>query len=314
MRLTESISVLNATKLLECRCVGETDLMITGINELHKVTKGDLTFVDHPKYYDRVIGSAADVIIINKEMTPPAGKAFLISDDPFRDYNRMVAHVKLPEQFGALISKTAMIGKSSKLAPGVVVGERVHIGEGCVIHPNVVLYSDTFIDNDVTIHANTVIGSEAFYYKTRAQNQQQYDKLLSCGRVVVNNGVEIGSNCSIDKGVSGDTIIGEGTKIDNLVHIGHGTTIGKNCLIAAQVGIAGKVNIGDRVILWGQVGVSKDLDIGSDTVIMAQSGVAKSLEGNASYFGSPVMEARQKMKELALMKRMINNSKFRREL
>ena len=131
-----------------------------------------------------------------------------------------------------------------------------------------------------------------------------YDKMLSCGRVIIHDHVEIGACCTIDKGVSSDTIIGSGTKLDNHIHVGHDTVIGKNCLFAAQVGIAGVVTIEDDVILWGQVGVQKDLTIGKGAVVLGQSGVGKTLEGGKTYFGSPTQEARQKMKEIAMVKQL----------
>jgi UDP-3-O-[3-hydroxymyristoyl] glucosamine N-acyltransferase len=163
------------------------------------------------------------------------------------------------------------------------------------------LYDHTEIGDNVIIHANTVIGSDAFYFKRRPEG---YDKMVSCGRVIIHDDVEIGASCTVDKGVSGDTIIGKGTKIDNQVHIGHDSVIGKNCLFAAQVGIAGVVTIEDDVILWGQVGVQKDLTIGKGAVVLGQSGIPKSLEGGKTYFGSPVQEAREKMRELAFVKQL----------
>jgi UDP-3-O-[3-hydroxymyristoyl] glucosamine N-acyltransferase len=131
-----------------------------------------------------------------------------------------------------------------------------------------------------------------------------YKKMPSCGRVVIEDAVEIGAGCTIDRGVSHDTIIGKGTKMDNMIHIGHDTVIGKNCLIAAQVGIAGVVTIEDGVTLWGQVGVSKTLTIGANAVIYAQSGVGKDTEGGKVYFGSPIEDAKEKMKELVWIKRI----------
>jgi UDP-3-O-[3-hydroxymyristoyl] glucosamine N-acyltransferase len=156
----------------------------------------------------------------------------------------------------------------------------------------------------VIIQANTVIGADAFYFKRRKERAVQYDKLESCGRVIIEDDVEIGAGCTIDKGVSGDTIVGQGTKLDNHVHIGHGAVIGKNCLFAAQVGIGGKAIIEDEVILWGQVGVSKDLVIGKGAVVYAQSGVADTIPGGKIYFGSPVQDAKEKMRELNWVKRI----------
>ena len=145
---------------------------------------------------------------------------------------------------------------------------------------------------------------DAFYYNKKTNRDIHYKKMSSCGRVILEDFVELGANCTIDRGVSGDTVIGAGTKIDNLVHIGHDTEIGKNCLFAGQVGIAGATKIEDNVILWGQVGVSKTLTIGKNAVVYAQSGVKDSIEGNKVYFGSPVEDAREKMKEFVWIKRI----------
>ena len=154
------------------------------------------------------------------------------------------------------------------------------------------------------MQSGTVIGSDAFYYNKKTTREIHYKKMLSCGRVIIEDYVEIGANCTIDRGVSGDTLIGAGTKIDNLVHIGHDTVVGKNCLFAAQVGIAGASIIEDEVILWGQVGVSKTLKIGKGAEVYAQSGVPASLEAGKRYFGSPAEDAMIKKKELIWIKRI----------
>jgi UDP-3-O-[3-hydroxymyristoyl] glucosamine N-acyltransferase len=295
----EKASVLAA--LIQARIAGDSELLLTGFNEIHRVEKGDVSFVDHPKYYDKVLKSEATGIIINKEVDCPPGKVLFISEDPFRDYNKLTSHYFKREPMNQPIHPTAIIGKGTSIQTGVVIGAHVVIGEDCIIYPGVVIYDHCIIGNRVVIHANTVIGSDAFYFKRRPAG---YDKLISCGRVVIEDDVEIGSQCTIDRGVSADTVIGRGTKMDNQVHVGHDTRIGKNCLFAAQVGIAGVVTIEDDVILWGQVGVQKDLTIGKGAVVLGQSGIPKSLEGNKTYFGSPVSEARQKMKELALIKNL----------
>ena len=209
-----------------------------------------------------------------------------------------------PSRPAQAVSDTALIGEGIHLQPGVFVGNHVRIGSNCLIHPNVTIYDHCVIGDNVIIHAGTVIGADAFYFKRRKERAVQYDKLESCGRVIIEDDVEVGAGCTIDKGVSGDTIIGQGTKLDNHIHIGHGAVIGKNCLFAAQVGIGGKAIIEDEVVLWGQVGVSKDLTIGKGAVVYAQSGVASSIEGGKIYFGSPVEEAREKMKELNWVKRI----------
>jgi UDP-3-O-[3-hydroxymyristoyl] glucosamine N-acyltransferase len=304
MKLSNPIAIQQIASLIDAKIIGNSANFLGGINEIHKVVSGDLTFVDHPKYYDKALYSAATIIIINKEVDCPEGKTLLISDDPFRDYVFLVKQFRPFEPAYKNMSESAVIGENTHIQPGAFVGNHVKIGSNCLIHANVSIYDYCEIGDNVIIQSGTVIGGDAFYYKKRTSPHTFYDKLESCGRVLIEDFVEIGSGCTIDKGVSGDTIIGWGTKIDNQVHIGHGTVVGKNCLFAAQVGIAGKTKIEDNVILWGQVGVNKDLVIGENAIVYAQSGVAKSIEGNKTYFGSPVLEAREKMKELALIKQL----------
>ncbi|MCG3165229.1 MAG: UDP-3-O-acylglucosamine N-acyltransferase [Bacteroidia bacterium] len=301
MKLTPSKVLKEIATLIGAEFEGSPDFPITGINEIHKVEPGDLTFVDHPKYYDKALSSAATTIIINKRVVCPNGKALIFSENPFHDYNKLTLHFRPFEKATTQISETARVGEGTVIQPNVFVGNHVTIGRNCIIHANVSIYDHCVIGDNVIIHSGTVIGSDAFYMK---KENGKYLKWNSCGRVVIHNNVEIGANCTIDRGVSGDTVIGEGTKMDNLIQIGHDTVIGKNCLFASQVGIAGVVTVEDDVILWGQVGVQKDLTIGKGAVVLGQSGLAKSIEGNKIWFGSPVREAREKMKELALIKQL----------
>lgn len=288
--------------LIGARLIGNENYELKGINEIHMVRDGDLTFVDHPKYYDKALNSDATVILINKDVESPEGKHLLISDDPFRDYNLLTNHYRPFVKATENISVSANIGEGTIIQPGAFIGHHVSIGKNCLVHSNVSIYDHCIVGDDCVIHANAVIGGDAFYFKKYPE--RGYIKMHSCGRVVIHDRVEIGAGCTIDKGVSGDTIIGEGTKLDNHVHIGHDTVVGKNCLFAAQVGIAGVTKIEDNVILWGQVGVNKDLVIGKGAVVYAQSGVPSSLEGGKVYFGSPVQEAKETMKQIALLKRV----------
>jgi UDP-3-O-[3-hydroxymyristoyl] glucosamine N-acyltransferase len=304
MRFEKPVPVQWLAEFTGARLAGNTTADATGINEIHKVVAGDISFVDFEKYYDKCLHSAASVIIINKEVPCPEGKTLLVTDEPFTAYVKIVKHFRPFEPASKMISDTAVIGEGTIIQPGAFVGNHVRIGSNCLIHPNVTIYDHCEIGDNVIIHAGCVIGADAFYFKRRKERELQYDKMESCGRVIIHEGVEIGACTTIDKGVSGDTIIGAGTKLDNHIHIGHGAVIGKNCLFAAQVGIGGKAIIEDEVILWGQVGVSKDLTIGKGAVLMAQSGVPASLEGGRSYFGSPAGDARPKMRELAWIKRI----------
>ncbi|MFY9244097.1 MAG: UDP-3-O-(3-hydroxymyristoyl)glucosamine N-acyltransferase [Polaribacter sp.] len=304
MKFKTPKTLLEIATLLNLDFVGNDDFEILGINEIHVVEKGDIVFVDHPKYYDKALNSSATTILINKEVKCPEGKSLLISDDPFREFNKITNHFNPFVSSKVSISETANIGEGTVLQPNVFIGNSVVIGKNCLIHPNVTIYDNTVIGNNVTIHANTVLGADAFYYKKRPEG---FDKLISGGRVVIEDNVDIGASCTIDKGVTGDTTVKAGTKIDNQVQVGHDTVIGKKCLIASQTGIAGCVIIEDEVTIWGQVGMTSGITIGAKAIILAQSGISKSLAGGMSYFGSPASEAREKLKELAGIKRILND-------
>ncbi len=304
MQFKDPISIQWVATFINAKLISKSGDWASGINEIHKVQNGDITFVDFEKYYQKSLNSEATFIIIDQEVDCPEGKSLLICDEPFDAYVKIVKHFRSFKPSSELISPSADIHPSAIIQPGVFIGNEVKIGEHCIIHANVSIYDHTEIGNHVIIHSGTVIGSEAFYYKRRKNEAIQYTKLESCGRVIIHDQVEIGASCTIDKGVSGDTIIGSGTKMDNQVHIGHGVVIGKNCLFAAQVGIAGKANIEDEVILWGQVGVNKDLTIGKGAVVYAQSGVPGDLEPGKSYFGSPAEDAKTKIRELNWIKRI----------
>ncbi len=292
--------------LIDATFVGESDFKISGINEIHVVEAGDIVFVDHPKYYEKALNSKATIILINKEVDCPEGKSLLISDNPFRDFNKITKHFSPFISSKVSIADTAIVGEGTIIQPNVFIGNNVSIGKNCLIHPNVTIYDNAIIGNQVIIHANTVLGADAFYYKNRPEG---FDQLLSVGRVVVKNNVHIGASCTIDKGVTGDTTIGKGTKIDNQVHVGHDTKIGKKCLIASQTGIAGCVIIEDEVTLWGQVGTNSGITIGKGAVILGQTGVTKSVPGGKTYFGTPISESRAKLKELAFLKRLLREEK-----
>ena len=304
MRFEKKIPLTEIASLIGAKIIGNDKAEASGINEIHKVEEGDLVFVDHPKYFQKCINSAASFIIINQETAFPPHKSLLLVDQPFEAYQTIVNHFRPFTPLTKAISDSATIGEGSIIMPGAIIGNHVQIGTGTIIYPNVVIMDHCIVGNNVTIQSGTVIGSDAFYYNKKTNRDIHYKKMLSGGRVVIEDAVEIGANCTIDRGVSGDTVIGAGTKMDNLVHIGHDTVVGKNCLFAAQAGIAGATTIEDEVILWGQVGVSKTLTIGKGAEIYAQSGVPASLEGGKKYFGSPAEDAMTKKKELVWMKRI----------
>ncbi|MDA0176641.1 UDP-3-O-(3-hydroxymyristoyl)glucosamine N-acyltransferase [Mesoflavibacter profundi] len=301
MKFPKSHTLQQIAQLIDCKFVGDPNFEILGMNEIHVVEPGDIVFVDHPKYYDKALNSAATIVLINKEVECPEGKALLISDDPFRDFNKLTNHFKPFVPSSLAISETAKIGTNTIIQPNCFIGNNVSIGDNCVIHSNVSIYDDTIIGNNVTIHAGSVLGASAFYYKNRPEG---FDQLKSGGRVVIKDHVDIGAMCSIDRGVTGDTTIGEGSKLDNQIQVGHDTVIGKKCLIASQTGIAGCCIIEDEVTLWGQVGTTSGITIGKKANVLGQTGVTKSIEGYKTYFGTPIEESRVKLKDLAYVKKI----------
>jgi len=301
MRLTPPIKLSELADLIKAKIVGAPDHLVTGINEIHSVESGDLVFVDHEKYYEKALVSAATTILIDKEVSCPVGKTLLISEDPFTDYNFLTRHFSPFTPSEKALSDSASIGEGTVVMPNVFLGNSVVIGKNCVIHPNVCIYDNCVIGDNVVIHSGAVIGGDAFYFQKR---EGKYVKMHTCGRVVIGSDVEVGACATLDKGVSGDTKIGDGTKIDNHVHIGHDTIVGKSCLFAAHVGISGAVVIEDNVTLWGQAGIPSGVVIGAGAVVLAQSGVTKSLEGNKVYFGSPAGDNREKLRELALIRKL----------
>jgi len=301
MKFPKPHTLKQIADLIACQFVGDANFQVLGINEIHVVEKGDVVFVDHPKYYDKALQSAATIVLINKEVDCPEGKALLISDDPFRDFNKITQHFKPFQASNVAIAASAKVGKNTIIQPNCYIGNNVTIGDNCIIHPNVTIYDDAVIGNNVTIHAGTILGASAFYYKKRPAG---FDPLLSGGRVVIKDNVDIGALCTIDKGVTGDTIIGEGSKLDNQIQVGHDTVIGKKCLIASQTGIAGCCIIEDEVTIWGQVGTTSGITIGEKAIVLGQTGVTKSIAGGKTYFGTPIEEARVKLKELAYIKKI----------
>jgi UDP-3-O-[3-hydroxymyristoyl] glucosamine N-acyltransferase len=304
MQFPSPVSAKWIADFINAKILGSADTHATGINEIHKVKEGDIVFVDHPKYYDACLNSAATFIIINAEKVVPVGKTLFITADPFESYLKIVNHFRPFNPSDKMISDSVKRGENTIIMPNVFLGNNVTIGSDCIIHPNVAIYDNSVIGDHVEIHSGTVIGSDAFYFNTKKNRDNWFKKMQSCGDVIIQDHVEIGANCTIDRGVSDSTIIGMGTIIDNLVHVGHDVVIGKNCILAAQVGIAGGTVLGDGVTLWGQVGVNKTINIGDNAVVMGQAGITSSIEGGKTYWGTPIQEFYSKRKELVLIKRL----------
>jgi len=303
MKLSTPLTVeALAKKIGATEIIGDKNLIATGINEIHKAEPGDIIFTDLAKYFKKSLASPATIIILNKKTDCPEGKALLIHDEPFKAYNSIIKEHRPIRPLSARIADSAHIHPSAIIEPNVIIGPNVRIGKHSYLQANVVVHEHTIIGDHVKIQSGTVIGTDAFYFKK--QTDGSYKKWRSGGRVVIHDHVDIAANCTINKGVSGDTIIGEGTKIDCLVHVGHGAVIGKNCLIAGQVGIGGKTILEDNVVLYGQVGLAQNIRIGERTTVGAKSGVSKNLESRKIYFGYPADEIRTKQRELAALRHL----------
>ena len=293
MKLNVPYRLDDIASIIGCHYIGNPAHQVTGINEIHIVESGDIVFVDHPKYYEKALNSAATTIIIDKETDCPEGKALIISENPFDDFNALTRH------FAPKLGPKTDSVDQDLIYPNVYIGHNVHIGKNVRIYPGASILDGTRIHDNVIIGANSVIGHDAFYYK---KTNGKYTAMHSCGNAIIEEGVEIGALCTIDRGVTGTTTIGKGTKLDNQVHVGHDTVIGQDCLIAAGVAIAGCVVIEDRVVIWGQVGIASSLKIGEGAIILAQSGVMKELEAGKTYFGTPCGEVKEKFRELVALR------------
>jgi len=295
MKFSKPIPIKMIAEKIGAEILGDSNLVVTGINEIHKAEKGDIIFVDVKKYFKASLDSAASIIILNEPTDCPKGKALLLCDKPFEAYNNLVKEYNPFRPLTANISESAQIHPSTIIEPNVVIGHDVKIGKNGYIQANTTIYSDTIIGDNVIIQSGTIIGTDAFYFKSHLD---RYEKWHSGGRVIIEDDVQIGAGCTINKGVSGDTIIGQGSKLDCQVHLGHGVVIGRHCLLAGQVGIGGKTVIGDRVVLYGQVGIMQNLTIGDEIVVHAKSGIMKNLESGKVYFGYPAKEAKTMYREL----------------
>ena len=304
-------------KHLQGEVLGNDSVVLNTFAPADRAQAGDLTFAENPDYFTRAEQSAASAIIVDGEF---ASKKILIKVPNARIGFAKALALFFPEPtFAAGVHPTAIIAPSAQvdatahIGPYCVVHEKVrigarsilqggnHIGIGCQIgedanlFPNVTLYPLSEIGNRVRIHAGTVIGSDGFGY---VQDNGIHRKVPQIGNVIIHDDVEIGSNVSIDRGALGPTIIGKGTKIDNLVQIGHNVSLGEYCLVISQVGIAGSTKIGNHVILAGQAGLAGHLKIGNRVTIAAQAGVMNNIDDGEKWLGSPAQPDRQTKRQL----------------
>ena len=309
--------------LLGGRLVG-SDVEVTHIKEPEKATENDVAFVFKPEKTD-VSGIKAGLLILPEGVSLNIPTPVIHVKDIERAFIKLLKKfypepAKLPDSISTLasigdvvmgnkvgvgeftvIKDGTKIGDNTRIFSHVYVGYNVLIGENCIIYPGVKIYDNVKIGNNCIIHSNCVIGSDGFGY---FEIDGKREKIPQVGKVIIGDHVEIGAGTTIDRSTLGETIIGNGVKIDNLVQIGHNVVIGAGSVIVAQTGIAGSVKIGKNVILAGQVGVADHLTIGDGAIVLAKSGVSKSVPPGKVFSGTPARERKKYLKEIALVSRL----------
>lgn len=320
-------------QLVDGTVIGDPDTEITGVSGVQSAGRGDITFVTSTKFMKFLQGSQASCVIV-KEPVDGLAVAQLRVRNPYYAFAKALEHfhpAHAPEpgiSDGAVVSGKAAIGRDvtvfpmayisdhasvgdrTVIYPGVFIGRHTTLGKDCVIHPNVTIREDVQIGDRVVVHAGSVLGSDGFGY---VFEKGVHYKIPQIGGVLIEDDVEIGSNVSIDRATTGNTVIGKGTKIDNLVQIAHNVSVGKNSLIIAQVGISGSSEIGDFATLAGQVGIADHSSLESGTVIGAQSGLTGNYK-KGIYSGSPAIPHRTWLKAQALFSRLPEMNKRIKEL
>ncbi|MDD4940568.1 MAG: UDP-3-O-(3-hydroxymyristoyl)glucosamine N-acyltransferase [Candidatus Omnitrophica bacterium] len=297
---------------------GDENALITGVAGIEDAREGDITFMANPKYQTFLSRTRASCVIVGRDAADAGGKTLLRVDNPSLAFTQVVSFIH-PQDIrhpagvhaSAVVAPGAVIGKNAGIGACAVIGEGARIGDNTVIYPNcsigrnavigsnTIVYSnvsireDVKVGNNVIVHAGTVIGSDGFGFVTV---NGVHHKIPQVGTVVIEDDVEIGANCTIDRARFDKTVIGQGTKLDNMVHIAHNVTIGRNCLIVAQVGVSGSTTIGNNVILAGQVGVVGHVTIGDNAIVMAKSGISKNVPENSVLYGVPAQPVNEAKK------------------
>lgn len=282
-----------------------TDCTISGMNTLKDAESGQLSFLSDSKYEKDLSDTKASAVILpdSKKHLLPHGTIALVSDEPYLMIAKLSAFFAKPIEGGdntpcigegtkvyptAHIENGALIGNGCIVMSGVYIGADVRIGNNVILYPNVCIYRDSVIGDNVIIHSGTVVGSDGFGYAHTKLGE--HVKFYQNGNVIIENDVEIGSNTTIDCAVFGSTLIKHGSKIDNLVQIGHNCVVGEHSIIVSQVGIAGSTTLGRNVVMGGQSATAGHLSIAPFTTLAARSGVTKSIPKGGTYSGFPLME------------------------
>ncbi len=309
----------------------DADIVVKRVAPLQTADADCVSFLDNPKYVDAFVKTKAGACVVHPDIASKAPKnlPLLLSDNPYYSYAIIASMfyeatphpAKTQIAKSAVVSETAKVGKQCSIGAGVVVSEGAEIGDRCVIYPNVVINQGVVLGNDCTIHSSVnishaIIGNEVILHHSvcigqdgfgfATDDQGNHTKVPQLGRVLIEDNVEVGASTCIDRGSGHDTIIGAGTKIDNLVQIGHNVVLGKKCIVVAQVGISGSTRVGDNVMFGGQAGITGHLKIGDYAKIAAQSGVMKDVPAHATVIGSPAMPSQQHHRQVIMMKKLVD--------
>jgi UDP-3-O-[3-hydroxymyristoyl] glucosamine N-acyltransferase len=320
---------------------GDPGVRILKVSKIEEAGEGDLTFLSNPRYEKHVATTRASAILVakgfNVELHAKPGLTFIRVPDPYVAFLQILkkltpqadpflpgihptavvdpsATVASGAALGAhvVVGRGARIGANSRIGPCCVIGDGAAIGDECQLFPNVTVYHDCQVGHRVIIHGGTVIGSDGFGFAPKPDGT--YEKIPQMGIVVVEDDVELGANCTIDRATMGQTVIKQGAKLDNLVHIAHNVIVGENTVIAAQTGVSGSTKIGKNVMLAGQVGIVGHIEIADRSIVMAQSGISKSTQAGKTYFGFPAKEHVRALKIEAVIRSLPELAKDVEEL
>ena len=318
---------------------GDGNAAVSGFGKIEEAQAGQLSFLANPKYEDYLYTTGASIIIVNQalELKQPVSACLIRVADAYSAFAGLLTQYQLLQGqqlvgrqqpvyvdetatvgenvfIGAFtyVGKMAQIGNNVKLHPQVYVGNNVRIGDGTTLYPGVKVYYDCVIGKQVTVHAGTVIGSDGFGFAPQADGS--FKKVPQIGNVIVQDGVEIGANSTIDRATIGSTVIKSGAKIDNLVQIAHNVEVGTNTVIAAQAGVSGSTKLGNNVMIGGQAGIVGHIELGDGARVNAQSGVSKSIEAGKAVTGSPAHDYTAALRSQAINRRLPELEKRIKEL
>lgn len=319
------LSLSQVSKFVDGKLEGEASIKISGVAKIEDAKPGELTFISNPKYAKFIESTEASAIIVSEDF-PNTEKPVIRTKNAYFSFLKLLRYfhpqlemlevgihptavihesVKIGKHTrigaGVVIDKNCVIGENTRILPNVTVGNEVEIGNDTLIYSNVVLREQVRVGANVIIHSGTIVGSDGFGF---AREGEIYHKIPQVGIVIIEDQVEIGANCTIDRATLGATIIRKGAKLDNLIQIAHNVVVGENTVIAAQTGISGSTKIGRNGIIGGQVGFVGHIEVGDNVTIGAQSGVSKALPSNSIYFGYPAKPIMQAKREEAAIRKL----------